>query len=314
MPTPHDEPQAPGPYAALLGLAESAATQPDPPALIRAIAGRLRAAVRFDLLGVLLHDAAQDVMRLTVCVSDDPRREYPETTVPPVGSPGGRAWLSQEPVLLPDLGTVTDWCPAMRAVWSQFGMRSAYYVPLTTARRRLGTVFFANRAPHPYQPDELELLRFAARQAAVAIDNALAAADVARLRDELRAERDRLRNLLEVTTAVTANLDLRGLLRATAAGLRRVVPVEYVSLALYDPGRHAWDLHALDFPSGKGLLRESLQVPFPPAPASLAFAARKSVHLDRPALDRMSADSSVARALAAEGIHHWFGVPLVGRD
>src|SRR5579883_1566810 len=104
MPTPHDEPQAPGPYAALLGLAESAATQPDPPALIRAIAGRLRAAVRFDLLGVLLHDAAQDVMRLTVCVSDDPRREYPETTVPPVGSPGGRPGFPRSPSSRPTPG------------------------------------------------------------------------------------------------------------------------------------------------------------------------------------------------------------------
>ena len=314
MPPPEDDPPVPPQYAALLDLAESVATLTDPPALLRAVADRLRAVAPFDFLGVVLHRPGEDMMRLTVWAAADPGRVYPDTLVPPVGLPGGRTWLSHEPVLLPDLREASEWCPAMREAWDRFGMRSAYYVPLATARRRLGTVFFANREPRSYPPAELELLRFAARQAAAAIDTALSAADVARLQGELRAERDALRTLLEVTTAVAAHLDLRGLLRTIAAGLRRVVPAEYVSLALYDPARHTWDLHALDFPSGKGHLRESVQVPFAAAPASRAFTARTAVHLDRAGLERMAPDSPVARALVAEGIHHWYGVPLVGRD
>ena len=121
----------------------------------------------------------------------------------------------------------------------------------------------------------------------------------------------RLRLLLDVTTAVVAHLDLRGLFRAIAAGLRRVVPVEYASLALHDPAAHAWDLHALDFPSGKGHLRESIRVPFDAAPASLAFTSRNPATLDRAGLERFAPTSPVARALLDEGIRHWCAVPAV---
>lgn len=302
------------PFQTLLGVAESVTTHRDPSTLLREVATRLREAVPFDLLGVVLNDPPSGVMRLSVFASDDPDQIYagPDTT--PLESPSGRVWQTQEPLLIPDLISVSEQYPALRATWQQFGMRSAYYVPLTTPRRKLGTIFFARRDPHAHSPDELELFRFAAGQAAVAIDNSLAAADVSRLRDELRDERDRLRLLLDVTQAVVSHLDLRGLFLAIAAGLRRVVPAEYVSLALYDPIRHGWDLQALDFPSSKGYLRERIRVPFDAAPASLAFTARKPASLDRAGLTRFAPTSPVARALLDEGIHHWCCVPVIGRE
>ena len=302
------------PFQTLLGVAESVTTHPDPTALVRDVAARLREAVPFNLLGVVLHDPVSGVMRLTIFASDDPSLAYSGPNVTPMESPSGQVWKTQEPLLIPDLSAVIEEYPAMRSTWEQFGMRSAYYVPLTTPRRKLGTIFFARRDPHAHGPDELALFRFAAGQAAVAIDNALAAADVSRLRDELRDERDRLRLLLDVTQAVVSHLDLRGLFRAIAAGLRKVVPAEYVSLAIYDPTRHGWDLYALDFPSSKGYLRESIRVAFDAAPASLAFAARKPASLDRAGLQRLANTSSVARALIDEGIHHWCCVPVLGRE
>lgn len=302
------------PFQTLLGVAESVTTHPDPSALLRDVAARLREAVSFNLLGVVLHDPVSGVMRLTIFASDDPDLAHSGPNVTPLESPSGRVWQTQEPLLVPDLAAVIEQYPAMRATWEHFGMRSAYYVPLTTPRRKLGTIFFARDDPHAHGPDELAMFRFAAGQAAVAIDNALAAADVVRLRDELRDERDHLRLLLDVTQAVVSHLDLRGLFRAIAAGLRKVVPAEYVSLALYDPIRHGWDLHALDFPSSKGYLRESIRVPFDAAPASLAFTARKPASLDRAGLQRLSHTSPVARALIDEGIRHWCCAPILGRE
>jgi formate hydrogenlyase transcriptional activator len=301
-------------FQTLLGVAESVTTHPDPSALLRDVAARLREAVSFNLLGVVLHDPLSGVMRLTIFASDLPEMSYSGPEVTPMESPSGQVWKTQEPLLIPDLAAVADQYPAMRSTWEQFGMRSAYYVPLTTSRRKLGTIFFARRDPHSHGPDELELFRFAAGQTAVAIDNALAAADVSRLRDELRDERDHLKLLLDVTQAVVSHLELRGLFRAIAAGLRKVVPVEYASLALYDPIRHGWDLHALDFPSSKGYLRESIRIPFDAAPASLAFAARKPASLDRTGLQRLAQSSPVARALIDEGIRHWCSVPVLGRE
>jgi formate hydrogenlyase transcriptional activator len=295
-------------YRALLGVAESVADSPDPPVLLRQIAARLRAVVPFDFLGVLQHEAATDVLRLTVFVSsEDPNAPPRCLKVRPNEAPSGAVWQTQEPLLVPDLSAIADRYPTMRPVWGELGMQSVYYVPLSTARQRLGVMYFGSKQPHAYPPESLELLRFAARQAAVALE-------VSALQTELRTERDRLRTLLEVTNAVTAHLDLRGLFRAISVNLRPLVSAEYLSLALYDPSTHAWDLHALDFPTSTGRLKESLRVPFASAPASLAFTARKSVPLDRDGLNRFSADSVVAQALLAEGIHHWCAAPLIGRD
>jgi formate hydrogenlyase transcriptional activator len=306
MPAP-DPTDTAASFRALLGVAESVAAQPDPPELLRQIAARLRAVVPFDFLGVLLHDPATNVLRLTVFVSGDDPSAHRYLTVTPDEAPSGAVWISQEPLLAPDLAALADRYPTMRPVWGELGMRSAYYVPLSTARQRLGVIYFGSRQAHAYPPEGLELFRFAARQAAVALE-------VAGLQTELRAERDRLRTLLAVTNAVAVHLDLRGLFRAISAGLRPLVPAEYLSLALYDPAAHAWDLHALDFPTGAGRLTESLRTPFAAAPASLVFTARKPVSLDRAGLNRFGADSVVAQALLAEGIHHWCAAPLIGRE
>jgi formate hydrogenlyase transcriptional activator len=294
-------------FRALLGVAESVAAHPDPPELLRQIASRLRAVVPFDFLGVLLHDPAADGLKLTVFVSEDDTRPRQCLTVTLEEAPSGTVWTSQEPLLVPDLSAIAGRYPAMRPKWDELGMRSAYYVPLSTARQRLGVIYFGSRAEHAYPAEGLELFRFVARQVAVALE-------VAALQTDLRTERDRLRTLLEVTNAVAAHLDLRGLFRAISASLRPLVPAEYLSLALYDPSANAWDLHALDFPTSTGRLKESLRTPFSAAPASLAFTARKPASLDREGLKRFAPDSIVAQALLAEGISHWCAAPLIGRE
>src|SRR4051812_35209023 len=119
------DPATPGPHPALLDLAEAAAAHPDPPALLRHLAARLRAVVPFDFLGVLLHDPAADVLRLTVFVSDDPDPPRPCPPVAAGASPSWVVWQTQEPALVPDLGAAADEYPAMRAVWDDLGMRSA---------------------------------------------------------------------------------------------------------------------------------------------------------------------------------------------
>ncbi len=60
----------------------------------------------------------------------------------------------------------------MAPVSRDFGIRSGYYLPLTTARRRLGTINFASATPRRYDPSDLELFQHAARLAALAVDGA----------------------------------------------------------------------------------------------------------------------------------------------
>src|SRR5271154_3704189 len=84
---------------------------------------------------------------------------------------------------------------------------------------------------------------------------------------ELARERDRLRLLLEVNNAVVSNLELPDVFAAISAFCRDLLHHEYTSLALLDkdaPGKIR--LHALDFPSGKGIIREEMVIPLEEVP------------------------------------------------
>jgi formate hydrogenlyase transcriptional activator len=301
-------PAAPHPYQALLEVSESIARYGDLPELMGDLARRLRRVVPFDFISLLLHDPAAGGMRLHVLTSERPGdvRVGPDVTT--VDSPGGRVWQSQEPIIIPDYERETRF-PDMAPVWRAHGMRSGCYLPLTTARRRLGTINFASTRPRTYDAADLELFRQVARQVAVAVDNALNFQEAQSYQHQLAGERDRLRLLLEVNNAVVAHLDLRELFRAIAAALRRVLRLDYASLALYDEARRLFRVHALDFPGGKGLVQEETVAPAEGAPASRALADGRATVVTRADLEQLG--SEIARALVAEGIRAHCIVPLL---
>jgi GAF domain-containing protein len=69
---------------------------------------------------------------------------------------------------------------------------------------------------------------------------------------------DRLKLLLELTNQVVSNLELRDLLHAVSASVRRVIQCDLVGVALPDPDRKHLRLYALDFPESQGLVREEI--------------------------------------------------------
>ncbi len=298
------------PYQALLEVSESITRHGDLAELFHDLARRLRPIVPFDFISVMLHDDDKDVMRLHILESERPQQLHHGPDTVPAESPGGVVWQTQQPMLIADFEQETRY-PDMTPVWRGFGMRSGYYLPLTTAQRRLGTIHFASAAPRRYDPADLELFQQAARLAAVAVDNALNFEKAECYQRKLAEERDRLRLLLEVNNAVVAHLDLRELFLGISATLRRVVPLDYASLALYDEGRRVFRVHALDFPGGKGLLQEELVVPFADSPAGLALTLRRPSVLARADLEKL--DSEIARLLLAEGVGAHCAAPLVSR-
>src|SRR4029077_7820209 len=70
------------------------------------------------------------------------------------------------------------------------------------------------------------------------------------LRKELTEDRDRLRVLLEIASAVGTELEIGALLRATGAALRRVLPFDRTDITLYDPDERLLRIHALVNPEG----------------------------------------------------------------
>lgn len=297
-------------YEALLEALESLSRHDDLNALFHDLAGRLRKVVEFDFISVLLHDPAENVMRLHVLESEQPLSIGIGPNVAPSESPGGWVWQSQQPLIISDYEKETRF-PRITNTWRTYGMKSGYYLPLTTPQRRLGSINFASARPRTYDSCDLELFAQVARMVAVAVDNTLNFQSAQAYQRQLAAERDRLRLLLEINNAVITQLDFRSLFQQIAAALRPVLQQDYLSIALFDPARQTLRVHALDFPKGKGLMQEEMVVPLMEAPAGRALTSNKPVLFQRGDLEKL--DVAISRTLLAEGIQSHCSVPLVSR-
>jgi formate hydrogenlyase transcriptional activator len=130
---------------------------------------------------------------------------------------------------------------------------------------------------------------------------------------ELARERDRLRLLLEVNNAVVSNLELPDVFAAISAFCRDLLNHEYTSLALLDkeaPGKIR--LHALDFPTGKGFIREEMVLSLEGVPSGEAIRLRQPVRFDRESLERMGEGG--AQLLISEGLTSGVCLPLLTRN
>jgi len=74
--------------------------------------------------------------------------------------------------------------------------------------------------------------------------------------DERKQAEDRLQLLLDVTNQVVSNLQLRDLLRAISASVRRVMQCDLVGVFLPDSEGNRLQTFVLDFPESKGFIRE----------------------------------------------------------
>src|SRR3984893_14391463 len=78
---------------------------------------------------------------------------------------------------------------------------------------------------------------------------------------ELHRQNERLDLLLNLTSRITSSLDLREVLRAVAANIREVINADAVAVALPDAASGKFRVFAVDFPHGKGVIKEELLLP-----------------------------------------------------
>src|SRR5579875_555871 len=299
-------------HRALLEVAEAISVHRDLPALFRSLAGLLHRAVQFDSVLLVLHDAERSLMRLHILATEESATIGPESTLPVEDSPGGMVWRTQQPVVLSDAELEARF-PSVTALVRKHGTRSVCILPLTSAQRRLGAIGFASTQANAYSRDDIAFLEQAARQVAVAVDNALNDARAQSYQQQLARERDRLQVLLEVTNAAVSTLDLRELFPVISDCLRRVVKHDYASLSLIEPDGEHLRLYALDFPSGKGLVQEQMGARADGAPPGRAVRTRKP-YIIRDGDPEFGACSEMARLHKAEGLKSAAFVPLISRD
>ena len=298
-------------YQALLEVTESISVHRDLTELCQDLAQRLHRVVNFEHMRLLLYDQERHTMRLHVLETPQ-AGELPSCSELSVDeSPGGWVWQTQQPLVIPRVEGETRF-PKVTPCMLELGVKSFCAVPLTTAQRRLGALGFGSLQETAYGDADLEFLHQVARQVAVAVDNVLNYESVQSAQRQLAHESDRLRLLLEVNNAVVSRLDLRDVFAATAASLRRVIPHALASLYLYDPDKEVVSRHALDSPSGKGLLQEGFVGPIDSTPAGPAIRTGKPALFEEDDLKRLQSD--VARLLLAEGVKSGCCVPLTSHN
>lgn len=175
-------------YQALLAVAEVIVAHRDLQDLLHDLAGRLRAVVQFDHIVLVRHDAENNLMHRHAFDHDGPLPSDAPIAFRVEDDPGGQVLETQQPLIFSSLADAARWPIYVERV-RLLGASSICILPLTTARRRLGTLVFASRHESTYDGVDLDFLQRLAKQVAVAFENALAFDCIEELKEKLEKEK-----------------------------------------------------------------------------------------------------------------------------
>jgi formate hydrogenlyase transcriptional activator len=130
------------------------------------------------------------------------------------------------------------------------------------------------------------------------------------LRPDLQRENDRLKLLLDMTNTLVSSLECRDLLRTISASIRQVMGCDAVGVWAPDAEEFHLRQLAMDFPEGRGFVREGSLRPIEGSEIGSVFKTGKPI-----VLDVMSEEltSEVASEIHAEALASGCALPLVSR-
>jgi formate hydrogenlyase transcriptional activator len=275
-------------YEALFRISRTIGAHRDPSELFQSFVRELRSVLEFDVLYCTQYNPAGE--RPAFCVFETPARRIPPPEFEPEETLTAWVYEHQKPLIIPFLERETRF-PRVTALLESEGIRSLCALPLRTAHRRLGCFSIGSQQPNAYSPDEIEFLSLVADEVALAIDDAYHF-------DALQQEKDRLRMLLDVSNAVTSNLELPDLLRAISANLRSIMQSEGAGVALMDQPGNQLRLCVIDFPENDTHIAEGEILPE-----------------DSPSVQAARLREAVVQEQHKNGIHlSSCSVPLISRD
>jgi len=285
-------------YEAVVRISEAIAACREPEELATTLASEIGKFLHFDhLYLVVFKENSKEIEYLLWGKGPLPFPDLPMEELP---------WW--EAVRSRDTQYTADWdteerYPRFREWAKRIGLGSGVRVPMTTPHRRLG-VFGINRdAVNPFSEEEISFLGLIGRVVAFALDDGL------NLR-RAQHQNDQLQLLLNLTNRITSNLELRDLLRAIAANIREVIRADAVTVVLPDAGSGKFRVLAMDFPHGKGVVKEELLVT-PSAAVKKALDTLKPVVINTWEPNELASEAS--DIVAAEGIKAFCNIPLVNR-
>ncbi|MGA9811576.1 MAG: sigma 54-interacting transcriptional regulator, partial [Terriglobales bacterium] len=155
-----------------------------------------------------------------------------------------------------------------------------------------------------YTARDMRLLPRVAKLIAVAADNIL-------IREALVREKENLQTLLEVNNTLVTTRDLEKLFPAVSVFIRRMIPYDFASVAVYDEAAHSLSFYPLDSPLTAGLAAADSTVPVAGTPAGHALLDRETKILTRD--DLLGVQSSFVNQMLERGIQSLCCVPLTTR-
>ncbi|MDT8069580.1 MAG: sigma 54-interacting transcriptional regulator [Terriglobia bacterium] len=273
---------------------------------------RLHQLVEFEFLHLALYNSASNTMRQNVL--ETPIRDVPYTLpreLPIEQSLAALVWQSQRPLTWTDISQETRF-PQIVDSLRRNGVVSYCLLPLTTPQRQLGAIGFGSTSRSAYQNEDVHFLEKVAAVVAAAVGNVLHYESARAYEQDLKHERDRLQLLLEITTAVARNLELRDLLPAISESLRRVLHHEFASLVLLEPSGEMVRVHGLDFPKSIGLIHEDLVFAFQGSVAEKVLQAKKPLIFRE--FEAEGVRKEIADLLAREHLKSLCSAPLLNRN
>jgi formate hydrogenlyase transcriptional activator len=126
----------------------------------------------------------------------------------------------------------------------------------------------------------------------------------------LQPRNERFELLLNLTSSITSSLDLREVMRSIAANIREVIHADAAAVSLPEATTGRYRVFAMDFPHGKGVIKEELF--FTPS-----AAGKRAVDTLQPVVVNLREQNDLGphayNIAAAEGIEALCCIPLVNR-
>jgi formate hydrogenlyase transcriptional activator len=286
----------------LLNLTSRITSNLDLRGVLRATSANIRDVVQADAAGVAFFDEGSNKSRIYAVDFPDAKGFVTEDVVVTPGRALKRAWESSKAVIV-NTNDREELGPEIYDLVIAEGLDAHCLIPLVSHSRPVGLLILARKGQNLFTSEDVDFLTRASGQIAIAIENALAFQKVSALGD-------RLQLLLDLTTRITSSLDLREVLRAIAANIREVVCADAVAVALPDPTSGKSRVLAVDFPHGKGVIKEELLLP-------LSSEARRAMDTLKPVVfDPRERDEHAPEpydVAAAEGLKAVCSIPLVDR-
>ena len=248
-------PTASGTIRTLMEVTAAIDKQTSLQAMLKSLHKLLSAVVHFDSIGIGLLTHEGNSLRL---IAFERGSAGPQlvlgTETPYSGTGAGRAIEEQRTVHIPDVREELLKFPGMVSQTSTTGVRSAYMVPLSTPRRKLGVLSFVRRSEGGATPDELAIMQTVSSHVATALESAMASDAAESYQKQLLGERDRWKLVLEINNHVIAFLDVTTLLRSACESLRNYFDNDFAAVWIIDKEQNRLETAAMDFPSGRGFI------------------------------------------------------------